>query len=144
MEFPCSYDHTVARARFDRLAARLDQRFHCTSSVDRGVQDASHHGTIRIPRTATSSDDHITLTVSNFGGLVAVTLGNPGAYSEEEENLLFEDADRQRIDDELEALGYIPISQHQLWTRYDGTSNLASYYPPENPPTWWIRFFGYL
>ncbi|MDH6125523.1 hypothetical protein [Kitasatospora sp. GP82] len=144
MEFPQYYDHATTRARFDQLATRLDQRFHCTCSVDRGVQDASHHGTIVIPTTATASGDHVAIRVSNFGNLVAVTLGNPGSYDEEEESLLFETADRHRIDDELEALGYIAVSEHLLWTHYDGASNLAAYNPPEHPPTWWDRFFDYL
>ena len=56
MEFPQNYDYAATRARFDQLAARLDQRFRCTCTVDRGVQDASHHGTIVIPITATASD----------------------------------------------------------------------------------------
>ncbi|MEU1182499.1 hypothetical protein ABZ464_33630 [Streptomyces sp. NPDC005820] len=72
MECPRGYDHAAARARFDRLATRLDQRFRCTCSVDRGVQDASHHGTIVIPDTAAASGERITVTVSNFGNLTAV------------------------------------------------------------------------
>ncbi|MCI0689100.1 MAG: hypothetical protein L0Y54_17995 [Sporichthyaceae bacterium] len=67
MEFPRGYDHTATRAGFDSLAARLDQRFGCTCDVDRHVQDASRHGTIVIPDTATTSRDHITITISNFG-----------------------------------------------------------------------------
>lgn len=141
MEFPRNYDHTATRARFDQLAARLDQRFHCTCSVDRGVQDASHHGTIVIPTTATASGNHIAIRVSNFGNLATVTLGNPGSYAEEEETLLFEPADRHRIDDELESLGYIAVSEHLLWTRYDGVSKFGSYYESQ---TWWGRFFDYL
>ncbi|MFG2907218.1 hypothetical protein ACGF13_19410 [Kitasatospora sp. NPDC048286] len=141
MEFPQYYDHNATRARFDQLAARLDQRFRCTCSVDLGVQDGSHHGTIVIPTTATASGDHIAIRVSNFGNLVAVTLGNPGSYDEEEESLLFETADRHRIKDELEALGYIAVSEHLLWTRYDGVSNFGSYFEPQ---TWWNRFFDYL
>ncbi|MFJ1709451.1 hypothetical protein [Kitasatospora sp. NPDC088346] len=141
IEFPRNYDHTATRAQFDQLAATLDQRFRCTCSVDRGVQDASHHGTIVVPITATASGDHIAIRVSNFGNLVAVTLGNPGSYDEEEEGILFESSDRRRIDDQLEALGYIAVSEHLLWTRYDGDSNLGSYYGPR---TWWDRFFDYL
>ena len=133
MEFPRGYDHTAARARFDRLADRLDQRFRCTCSVDRGVQDANHHGTVVIPATATDSGDHVTITVSNFGSLVAVTLGNPGSYDEEEEDVLFETADRHRINDELEELGYIAVSEHLLWTRNDGVSNLGTSFQPR---TW--------
>jgi hypothetical protein len=126
------------------FAVRLDQRFHCTCTVDRNVQDASHHGTIIIPATATASAEHITITISNFGNLAAVTLGNPGTYSEEEERNLFQDNDRRHIEAELGTLGYIAVSEHPLWTRYDGISNLASCYSPEHPPTWWTRFFDYL
>ncbi|MFE0380004.1 hypothetical protein ACFW1M_31605 [Streptomyces inhibens] len=144
MEFPRRYDHATTRATFDQLASRLDQRFDCTCLVDRHVQDASRHGTIVIPGAATDSADHITVAVSNFGNLTAVTLGNPGSYDMEEERELFQSTDRHRIDDELKALGYIAISEHLLWTRYDGVSDLVSYYPPEHPPTWWTRFFDYL
>jgi hypothetical protein len=84
MESPHGYDHAATRARFDKLARPLDQRFDCTYSADRDVQDASHHGTIIIPATATASRDHITVTVSNVGKLVAATLGNPGSYDHDE------------------------------------------------------------
>jgi|KBSSwiS6_1023812.scaffolds.fasta_scaffold105715_1 hypothetical protein len=57
---------------------------------------------------------------------------------------LFDSADRNRIDDELNALGYVAISEHLLSTRYDGVSDLGSHDSPEHPPTWWIRFFDYL
>ncbi|MFI0220411.1 hypothetical protein [Streptomyces lydicus] len=117
----------------------MQQQFQCTCTVDRYVQDASHHGTLSIPDTATDSGVHITVTVSNFGNLTAVTLGNPGSYDEDEERELFQATDRHRVANELEALGYVAISEHLLWTRYDGVSDLVSY-----PPTWWTRFFDYL
>ncbi|WP_199208597.1 hypothetical protein [Streptomyces sp. I4(2020)] len=60
MEFPRDYDHDATRARFEQLAARLDARFQCTCTVDRQVQDASHHGTVVIPATAADSAEHIT------------------------------------------------------------------------------------
>ncbi|MFD5433199.1 hypothetical protein ACFWJ4_13660 [Kitasatospora sp. NPDC127067] len=141
LEFPAGYNHVATRARFDQLADRLDQRFRCTCTVDRGVQDANHHGTIVIPASATASGDHIAITVSNYGNLVAVTLGNPGSYDEEEENVLFETADRRSIDDGLEELGYITVSEHLLRTRYDGVSNLGTSFEPR---TWWDRFFDYI
>ncbi|WP_267246123.1 hypothetical protein [Streptomyces sp. PR69] len=146
LEFPRGYNHTASRARFNQLAHRLNLRFDCICTVDRGVQDASHHGTIVIPDAATVSVEHITVTVSNFGSLAAVSLGNPGSYDEEEEREFFQSADRYRIDAELKALGYVAISPHLLWTRYDGVSQLASSCPrpPEHPPTWWTRFFDYL
>ncbi|WP_216586928.1 hypothetical protein [Streptomyces brasiliscabiei] len=140
LEFPRGYDHAAARARFDRLAIRLDRRFRCICSVDRGVQDASHHGTIVIPDTAAASGERITVTVSNFGNLTAVALGNPGSYDEDEESILFETADRRRIEDELEALGYTAVSEHLLRARYDGVGKLGS----SVVRTWWDRFFDYL
>lgn len=144
LEHPRNYDHTAARARFNQLVARLDERFDCACIVDRHVEDASHHGRIVIPANATASGDHITITVSNFGDLAAVTLGNPGTYDEDEEAELFHSDDRHRIEDELHALAYHAIAEHVLWTAYDGVSGLAVHYPPEQPPTWWIRFFDYL
>lgn len=52
--------------------------------------------------------------------------------------------DRHRTEDVLHALGYRVVSEHILWGRYDGVSDLGSHYPPEHPPTWWFRFFDYL
>ncbi|GAA4529916.1 hypothetical protein [Amycolatopsis samaneae] len=144
LEHPRGYDHPAARARFDRLAAGLDERFRCSCAVDRNVQDASHHGTIVVPATATAGADHLTVTVSNFGDLAVVTLGNPGSHDEEEEQVLFHPDDRRQVEDELRAHGYVALSEHLLWNRYDGVSALASRYSPRYPPTWWIRFFDYL
>ncbi|MFD4370085.1 hypothetical protein [Streptomyces sp. NPDC058486] len=144
MERPRGYDHDTTRARFERLAARLDARFECSCTVDREVQDASHHGTVVIPATATDSAEHITVTISNFGNLAVVIAGDFGSYNEVEERELFHATDRLRVREELEALGYTVISEHLLWTRYDGISDLVSYYPPGHHPTWWIRFFDYL
>jgi hypothetical protein len=144
LEHPRDYDHTAARARFDQLAAGLDRRFHCSCTVERHVQDASQHGVIVVPAAATASADHITITISNFGDLAAVTLGNPGTYDQQEEQTLFHSDDRHRVEEELHALGYQAVSEHILWHGYDGASELASHYPPEQPPTWWVRFFDYL
>ncbi|MFD9569274.1 hypothetical protein ACFWBI_05455 [Streptomyces sp. NPDC059982] len=144
MEFPRGYDADATRARFERLAARLDARFRCTCAVDGQAQDASLHGTIVIPEAAADSADHITVTLSNFGNLAVVTLGDPGSYDEEDERELFHATDRIRVEEDLEALGYTAIPAHLLVTGYDGDSDLVSYYPPEHPPTWWIRFFAYL
>jgi hypothetical protein len=144
MEFPRGYDHAATRAKFDQLAARLDQRFDCACIVDRHVQDASHHGAIVIPAAVTDSRQHITVTVSNFGNLAVISLGNPGSYDEKEEHKLFQSTDRHRVEGELEALGYIIVSEHLLWTPYDGVSDLVSYYPPDQRPSWWTRFFDYL
>lgn len=142
LEFPRGYDHDAVRARFNQLAAGLGQRFQCACAVDRDVQDASHHGRIDIPAGATASRKHITVTVSNFGDLAAIALGNPGSYSEEEEIELFNSDDRHRVEDELDTLHYIAVSEHLLWTAYDGVNDLAS--PTGHPPTWWNRFFDYL
>jgi hypothetical protein len=82
--------------------------------VDRHVEDASHHGIITIPARATASGDFITVRVSNFGTHVAPALGNPGTYSHEETEVLFNGTDQRRIDSAPEELGYIAISEHLL------------------------------
>lgn len=69
------------------------------------------------------------MTVSNFGNLAA-----------DEENVLFENADRLRIDDERKALGCTNVSEHLLRARYDGVSRLRS----SARRTWWDRFFDHL
>ncbi|MGY6652711.1 hypothetical protein ACXIZN_11130 [Amycolatopsis sp. TRM77291] len=143
-EVPHDFDGPAERARFERLAERLGHRFGCTCEVDRNVQDASHLGRIAIPASATSAGDLVTVTVSNFGGLVAVTLGNPGSYDEDEEREFFPAPVREQVEDELEALGYLPVSEHPLWTKYTGISGFDALYPPDRPPSWWDRFFEYL
>lgn len=144
LEVPRGYNHAAARARFDQLATRLDDAFACACHVDCGVQDASHHGTILIPETATSSPDHITITVSNFGDLVAVTLGNPGCYDADEEREYLLPDDRGRIDRVLDEVGYVAISEHLLDTPYGGVSNSLRRAYPDREPTWWIRYFDYI
>jgi hypothetical protein len=45
----------------------------------------------------------------------------------------------------LEGLGYTIVPEEPLWRPYDGTGRwFRRFYSKENPPTWWIRFFGYL
>ena len=144
VEYPRDYNYAATRARFERLAALLDQRFDCTCDVDRHIQDASHHGVIVIPATATASIEHITITISNFGSLAVVSLGNPGSYDKEEEHELLHPEDRRRIEDGLQALGYLVIPEHILWNDYDGGRDLGSRYSPQHRLTWWNRFFDYL
>ncbi|MGH4034026.1 hypothetical protein ACQB60_34415 [Actinomycetota bacterium Odt1-20B] len=141
--FPRAYDHAAVRARFDRLAGGLDRQYQAACTVDRHVQDGSHHGTIRIPATVTACGNNITVTVSNFGNLAAVTFDDPGRYDGGEESELSQAVDRKRVDNELEVLGYVTLSEHLLGTRYDGVTDL-SYFPPEHRPTWFTRFFDYL
>ncbi|GAB2518580.1 hypothetical protein [Nocardiopsis aegyptia] len=144
LEFPRGYDDVATGARFTRLVARLNRRFGCACAVDRVVEDAGYHGTIIIPAAATDSGRYITVTVSNFGNLAALTLGDTGGRGEDEERELFLSTDRPRVEDELDALGYISISEHLFRRRYDGDNDFASSYPPERPLTWWTRFFDHM
>ncbi|WHT16668.1 hypothetical protein N8J89_26460 [Crossiella sp. CA-258035] len=139
-EHPRDYNSTANRGRFEQLVTRVEASFgHC--SVEREAQWVPHHGTIVIPAEATASTEHLTLTVSNFGSLVAVTLGNPGSHDQEEEDVLFEQADRDRIGAALAALGYHAISEHLLWQTYDGA---APHHSRHGRFSWWDRFFDYL
>lgn len=140
-DFPHDYNGPAARARFIRLAVRLEQRFGCVCEVDRELRPARCHGRIIVPAAATGTPEDVVLTLSNFGNLAVVTLGSPGSYDEDEERELFPAADRRRIEEELALLGYVSVSEHPLWTKYNGISGFEALYPPERPPSWWHRFF---
>ena len=144
LEFPRGYNHSAARARFDQLATHLEHSFDCTCDVDRQVQDATRHGTIVIPNNATASPDQITITVSNFGNLIVTSLGDPGAYDADEERELLLSDDRDRIEQALNGLGLVAISQHLLEAPYDGKNDSLRAAYPGHTRTWWIRFFDYI
>ncbi|MGC0415906.1 hypothetical protein [Embleya sp. AB8] len=143
MEIPRGYDHAATRARFEQLVVRLNRRFGCHCVVDREAQDCSHHGTIVLPAEVTTCRGQVVVTISNFGNLAAVTVHNAGDLLNEEHEVFH--ADRDRIEAELDALGYVSIPARLLKTKYDGVSELASYHPPSrrNPVIWWTRFFDY-
>ncbi|MCL8011388.1 hypothetical protein [Streptomyces sp. AS02] len=122
-EFPRDYDHVATRARFDQLAAHLDQAFDCACSVDRGVQDASFHGDIVIPAAVTKSRDFIVVRFSNFGSLITATAGGVAADTAEPADGLH-DEDRSRItavsaalDRQCRSEGHVFDGGAQGWTR---------------------------
>ncbi|WP_156365786.1 hypothetical protein [Nocardiopsis sp. NRRL B-16309] len=65
-------------------------------------------------RETTDCGQHITVTISNFGNLAAVTSGRPGTPEGEEGDEVFQTVDRPRVEDELEALGYVSVSENLL------------------------------
>ncbi|MBO2453423.1 hypothetical protein J4573_40465 [Actinomadura barringtoniae] len=142
MEFPADYDHSETRARFDLLVEELDKAFTCRCRADRQVQDASHHGDVLVPAAHTAGGEQIIIRVSNFGDLAVYSPGNLGQYLDAEKPLPAED--RRRVEGALNELGYRMVPEDLLHARYDGRSPLARYYPPEHPPTWFVRFFDYL
>ncbi|MCX4850434.1 hypothetical protein OHB19_34835, partial [Streptomyces sp. NBC_00893] len=103
---------------------------------ERDVQEASYHGRITIPVAATASADFITVTVSNFGNLAVVTLGNPMSYDEEETDYLLDPDDHSRITGSLSGLDYITVPEHLTWADYDGVLDLRSH-----ARSWFDRFF---
>ena len=50
-------------------------------AADRHVEDASLHGRIVIPVSATSTGRPLVISVSNFGELVVVSVDNPGVFA---------------------------------------------------------------
>ena len=145
LERPAGYDQAVTRARFDRLAQRLDSDFSALCSVDRDVQDASHHGRIEIPEQATASQVRLVLVVSNFGNMVVLAAENPGSHTDVEAGAIIAVEDRNRIGDALADLGYVLVPEEPLWQVYDGASvALRAAYSDPKHITWWIRFFDFL
>ncbi|MFI7019484.1 hypothetical protein [Streptomyces sp. NPDC050164] len=55
LELPRDHDLPAARERFDQLAAALERRFGSSVTAGR-AQDASFHGFVTVPATATGAD----------------------------------------------------------------------------------------
>nr|AGS49731.1 hypothetical protein [uncultured bacterium esnapd14] len=142
LEFPANYHHRRERARFEQLAQRLDTDFGCQCDVDRHVQDASLHGRIDIPASATATGHPLVVLVSNFGGLAVLAVDNPGVWTDAEATELLHTTDRDRVSAALGALGYTLIPEEPLWQTYDGTWEPAVFSPSAG--TWWNRYFDYL
>ena len=145
LERPAGYNQAVTRARFDRLARRLESDFSARCHVDRDIQDASYHGRIEIPEQATASQVRLVLVVSNFGNMVVLAAENPGSHTDVEAAAIIAVEDRTRIGDALAHLGYVLVPEEPLWHVYDGASDaLRTAYSDPKHVTWWIRFFDYL
>jgi hypothetical protein len=142
LEFPAGYDHRRTRARFEQLALRLNSDFAGRCQVDREVQDASLHGRIDIPAEATATSRPLVVSISNFGNLAALSVDNPGAWTDAEAAGLLHPHDADRIHPALTDLGYTLIPEEPLWEPYDGAWDPAVFGP--SAATWWIRYFDYL
>jgi hypothetical protein len=137
LEFPAGYRHRDARARFERLAHRLDNDFACRCRVDRDVQDAGLHGRVEVPADFTATGSPLVVSVSNFGGLAVVSVDNPGVWTDAEAAELLHRDDARRVRATLEELGYTLIPEEPLWRAYDGVFGPGR-------ATWWARYFAYL
>lgn len=140
-ETPRKFDWTRERRSFDELARLLEQAFKCVAELDRNIQDASHHGTILIPADHTASPEFITITVSNFGKIAAVSLGNPGTFTKDEFASLYAADDRDRINACGVEAGYSVVPEHIFDVHYEGPVQLRT---GGRVPTLWDRFFSYL
>jgi hypothetical protein len=142
LEVPDGYDFGRERDRFNRLAQHLDTAFSCVCRVDRDVQDASLHGRIEIPASATLTGHPLVVNISNFGGLAVLAVDNPGIWTDAETATLLHPADAHRVETALAGLGYTLIPEELLWQPYDGASDPARFGRSE--VTWWNRYFDYL
>ena len=142
LELPAGYDHRRARARFQKLVQRLNAGFDCRTKADGDVQDASLHGRVDIPATATATGRTLVVSISNFGNLAVLSVDNPGVWTDAEAADLLDPRDADRVHTALTDLGYILIPEQPLWEPYSGVWDPAVFGPSR--PTWWIRYFDYL
>ncbi|MEW1959102.1 hypothetical protein [Kineococcus sp. NPDC059986] len=106
------------------------------------MQDASHHGRVAVPAAATATGEQLVLVLSNFGGLVVCALENPGAYSDEETDLLVAAEDARRVREVLARRGLLLVGEDPLWKAYDGEGPLGLQLGGER--TWFEHYFDYL
>jgi len=144
LDAPRDYDHAATRARFDALVRRLDADFACHCLVDREVGAASRHGSIVVPAAALSGRTRITLTVSNFGRMVAATSADPNTPQVGAAPALVTPRHMAHIEAALLGCGYALVPDHILAAPYDGVHHALGRYTVEDEPTWWLRFFDYL
>ncbi|WP_229069758.1 hypothetical protein [Actinoplanes sp. DH11] len=135
-QFPAGFDSRQAEAAFHRLAERLTKDFGACDFGDH-MEDASQHGSLRIPASVTASGHRLVITVSNFGNLAVLSLDDPNEWSDEEAAEMLHPDDDRRIRAALGDLGYRLVPEEPLWESYDGNA-------PGAFPYWWDRFFGYL
>ncbi|MGW1995164.1 hypothetical protein [Embleya sp. NPDC001921] len=140
---PPDYDPVATRERFDRLVERLETDFACRCAVEGGARAASRHGVIVVPASALAGSGRVTLVVSNFGDLVATSVGAPDDHPVGAAPAYVAPADLDRVAAALDDLGYTVVPEDLLRCTYDGVSRLADHYTVEDGPTWWIRFFDY-
>ncbi|MFI9783464.1 hypothetical protein ACIHEI_08155 [Kitasatospora sp. NPDC051984] len=147
-EFPPGYDHRATRALFDRLVERLEADFAAPCWADRHVQDASLHGRVEIPASATKLGEQIVVSVSNFGSMAVIAAENPGVHTDTAEAVeegALAPADLEAVERALTELGYVVLPEELLTRPYDGVNEgFASYYGDGLPCEWWIRYFDYL
>lgn len=135
------FNFFAERRRFADLARRMEGVFGPVE-VDWSAQDSSHHGSITLSADVLRSGDAITVVISNFGNLAAVSLGVPDSHDSEEISILMDVAERDLIGELVVSAGYIPVAEDLLRERYTGVSVFAR--DPQRPPSWWDRFFTYL
>jgi hypothetical protein len=147
LERPPGFDLAAETLRAHRLVVRLAKAFAWQVTTDAGtgaVQDASFLGDIEIPDSATASGERIVIRLSNFGQLAVVALERFGINDANDIAVLFDVADRRRVERALEDEGYRQVPEWILWRDYDGTSEALRAAYESTAATWWVRYFDYL
>jgi hypothetical protein len=148
LEVPRVFDHTAAESRFGELVARIEDAFGVQCEHGH-PQDSACFGSVRIPAEATRTRTKRTRTpcavevaVSAFGSLAAYR-----AVGELWDQVVpVHPDDGQRIEEALEALGYVIVPMEVLATPYDGPNGWVFGASPygSTGTTWYTRFFGVL
>jgi hypothetical protein len=130
-EAPADFDYVEAKQRFLELAQAVNRLVGAECDVDvwPGIQDASHHGEIVLPSSATTAPERAVIRVSNFGGLAT--------FFDETNDVVKPDL-LPRLIRVIERAGYRYVAPALLARRYDGRL------PRDRIPTWGTRYFDYL
>jgi hypothetical protein len=142
-EVPPDFDREAMQARFDRLAKRLGEVYGTTLGAGAGpAQDASYFGEVVVPADLTRTRAKrtgvrhaVAVTVSNFGGLVAVRTVQTGPLASPPP---VDPRDRDRIEPVVTGLGFHLVPGHILGRPCDGPNAR-----PDSGWTWHERFFGH-
>jgi hypothetical protein len=148
VERPRGFDRTAAESRFAELAAWIEDAFGvpCEHGYN---QDSACFGSVTIPPEATRTRAKrnrtpfaVEVAVSAFGRLAAYhAVGQIW-----DQAVPVHPDDGQRIEEALDALGYVNVPMDVLATHYDGPNGWIFGQRPYEPTdtTWYTRFFGLL
>jgi hypothetical protein len=148
LELPRDFDLAAAESRFGELVAWIEDAFGVPCEHGH-PQDSACFGSVRIPSEATRTRAKRTRTpfavevaVSAFGRLAAYR-----AVGELWDQVVpVHPDDGQRIEEALDALGYVIVPMDVLATHYHGPNGWVFGPSPYEPTetTWYTRFFGVL
>lgn len=137
IEYPADFDSAQATADLRSLVTLLERSFPGAVSADTSWEDSVTFARVTLDGAKTRTTEDLVILISSHGRLTFVSLENPGVYLQDEFDVLVDPTDLSRVEEALDAVGYLVATEDSLSSRYDGRTLSTRF------PTWEERYFGY-